>query len=162
MIYIFPFCTALKPSFCTNAHTKDELMQFTMLSSLFNNVNMFLINLPQKSNVFFIFANRLPRKQKRADSAPLLPLKQIIILNMLHDLPDIAVQNIAKPVDGVFLHIAVVSQPIDLRTIYIMVRIKIILRNASFFHGCPQLIIYNHFSPVILILILTILSMAIK
>lgn len=63
--------------------------------------------------------------------------EQIVIGKMLHDILDPASQNIAKPIKGIDLNILIVAQPIELRTIYIVMGVQVILGNALAFHGFP-------------------------
>ena len=80
---------------------------------------------------------------------------------MLHDIFNIAMQNVAESVDRIGFYVAVLFQPVDLGTIHIMMRIKIILRDPLFFHCLPQSVVFYH-RTLTLIFLLTIFSMAIK
>ena len=80
---------------------------------------------------------------------------------MFHYIFDIAMQNIAKPVNRVCFDVTVLFQSIDLGSVHIMMRIKVILRNPFIFHCFPQSVIFYHRTPILNFL-LTNLSMAIK
>ena len=55
--------------------------------------------------------------------------KHVIIIEMLHDILNAAMQDITKPVYGIHLNILIMSQPIKLRTVDMISRIKVILRD---------------------------------
>ena len=77
----------------------------------------------------------------------------IIVREMLHDVLDTALQDVAELVDGIDLHILIVPEPIELGAVYIIMGIKIVLRNAPLLHGLPQTVVFYHFdSPVSFIL----------
>ena len=59
------------------------------------------------------------------------------------DIPD-AFQNIAELINGIGFHIFVMAQPIDLRPVYIVMRIQRILCDAPILHRLPEAIIFYH------------------
>ena len=69
----------------------------------------------------------------------------IIVREMLHDVLDAALQDVAELVDGIDLHVLVVPEPIELGAVYIVMGIKIVLRNTPLFHGLPQTVVLYHF-----------------
>ena len=71
----------------------------------------------------------------------------VIVREMLHDVLDAALQDVAELVNGVDLHVLIVPEPIELGAVYIIISIKIILRNAPLLHGLPQTVVLYHFCP---------------
>ena len=71
----------------------------------------------------------------------------VIVGEMLHDVLDAALQDVAELVDGIDLHVFIVPEPIELGAVYIIMGIKIILRNAPLLHGLPQTVVLYHFHP---------------
>ena len=69
----------------------------------------------------------------------------IIVREMLHDVFDTALQDVAELVDGIDLHVLIVPEPIELGTVYIIMGIKIILGNTPLLHGLPQTVVFYHF-----------------
>jgi hypothetical protein len=63
--------------------------------------------------------------------------ESVVIGNMLHDLFDTALQDVAQPVNGIDFHILVVAQTIQKRSVDVMVGIQVVLRNALLLHGYP-------------------------
>ena len=61
----------------------------------------------------------------------------IIIGNVLHDVLHPAAEDVAKLIDGVDLYILILTKAVDLRPIYIMMGIQIVLGDAPCFHGLP-------------------------
>ena len=73
-------------------------------------------------------------------------LKLIIVGDVLHDILHAAVENIAQLVDGIDLYILVLTEPVDLRTVDIVVGVQVVLCDTAFFHGLPQSVISDHFN----------------
>ena len=71
----------------------------------------------------------------------------VIVGEMLHNVLDAALQDVAELVDGVDLHVLIVPEPIELGAVYIVMGIKIILGNALLLHGLPQTVVCYHFHP---------------
>ena len=69
----------------------------------------------------------------------------IIVREMLHDVFDAALEDVAELVDGVDLHVLIVPEPIELGAVYIIMGIKIILGNTPLLHGLPQAVVLYHF-----------------
>ena len=69
----------------------------------------------------------------------------IIVREMLHDVLDAALQDVAELVDGIDLHVLIVPEPVELGTVYIIMGIKIILGNTPLLHGLPQTVVFYHF-----------------
>ena len=69
----------------------------------------------------------------------------IIVREMLHNVLDAALENVAELVDGVDLHVFVVPEPVELGAVYIIMGIKIILGNTPLLHGLPQTVVLYHF-----------------
>ena len=61
----------------------------------------------------------------------------VIVGEMLHNVLDAALQDVAEFVDGVDLHVLIVPEPIELGAVYIIMGIKIVLGNAPLLHGLP-------------------------
>ena len=72
-------------------------------------------------------------------------LKPIVIGKMFHNILYPAVQNVAQPVDGVDFHVFVLTQTVKLGAVYVVVSVKIILRNTPMFHGLPETVVFDHF-----------------
>ena len=62
---------------------------------------------------------------------------------MLHDILHTTVQNVAQPVDGVGFHIQILAESVKLGAVNIVVRIEVVLRNTTLFHGFPQPVVSN-------------------
>ena len=73
-------------------------------------------------------------------------LEAIVIREVFHNIFNTALENVAKFVDGINFHIQILAKTIDLRTVYIMMGIQIILCNAPLFHCLPQSIVSDHLS----------------
>ena len=71
----------------------------------------------------------------------------VIVGEMLHDVLDAALQDVAELVDGIDLHVFIVPEPIELGAVYIIMGIKIVLGNAPLLHGLPQTVVLYHFHP---------------
>lgn len=71
-------------------------------------------------------------------------LKYILIGKMFHNIFHIALENITQTINGVYFHIAIVSQTIDLGTVDIIMGVQIILGNTTQLHGFPQAVVFNH------------------
>ncbi len=69
---------------------------------------------------------------------------------MFHNVFNIAMQNIAESVDRIRFNITILFQSVDLRTIHVMMRIKIILRDPFFFHRLPQSVVFYHRTPTLI------------
>ena len=69
----------------------------------------------------------------------------IIVREMLHDVLDAALEDVAEFVDGIDLHVLIVPEPVELGTVYIIMGIKIILGNTPLLHGLPQAVVLYHF-----------------
>ena len=50
----------------------------------------------------------------------------IIVREMLHDVLDAALEDVAELVDGIDLHVLIVPEPIELGAVYIIMGIKIV------------------------------------
>ena len=71
----------------------------------------------------------------------------IIVWEMLHDVLDAALQNVAEFVNGIDLHVLVVPEPVELGTVYIIMGVQIILGNTPLLHGLPQTVVFYHIYP---------------
>ena len=71
----------------------------------------------------------------------------IIVREMLHDVLDAALEDVAEFVDGIDLHVLIVPEPVELGAVYIIMGIKIILGNALLLHGLPQTVVCYHIHP---------------
>ena len=71
----------------------------------------------------------------------------VIVGEMLHNVLDAALQDVAELVDGIDLHVLIVPEPVELGAVYIIMGIKVILRNAPLLHGLPQTVVCYHFHP---------------
>ena len=71
----------------------------------------------------------------------------IIVREMLHNVLNPALQDVAELVYGIDLHVFVVPEPVELGAVYIIMGIKIVLRNAPLLHGLPQTVVCYHFHP---------------
>ena len=71
----------------------------------------------------------------------------IIVREMLHDVLDAALQDVAELVDGIDLHVLIVPEPVELGAVYIIMGIKIILGNTPLLHGLPQTVVLYLFCP---------------
>jgi len=71
----------------------------------------------------------------------------VIVGEMLHNVLDAALQDVAELVDGIDLHVLIVPEPIELGAVYIIMGIKIILGNTPLLHGLPQTVVCYHFHP---------------
>ena len=60
---------------------------------------------------------------------------------MLQNILNPALQNIAKLVYSIDLHILIVAQAIELGAVHIIVSIEVILRDPFFLHSFPQAVI---------------------
>ena len=69
----------------------------------------------------------------------------IIVREMLHDVLDAALQDVAELVDGIDLHVLIAPEPVELGAVYIIMGIKIILGNTPLLHGLPQTVVFYHF-----------------
>ena len=70
--------------------------------------------------------------------------EMIIVRDVLHNVFHAAVQDVAKPVDGVGFYILIMPKSVQLGAVYIIMSIEGVLRNAPFFHRLPQTVILNH------------------
>ena len=68
----------------------------------------------------------------------------IIVGKMLHNVLNAALQDVAELVYGIDLHVLIVPEPVELGAVYIIMGIKIILRNAPLLHGLPQTVVFYH------------------
>ena len=71
----------------------------------------------------------------------------VIVGEMLHNVFNPALQDVAELVDGIDLHVLIVPEPIELGAVYIIMGIKIILGNTPLLHGLPQTVVCYHFHP---------------
>ena len=71
----------------------------------------------------------------------------VIVWEMLHNVLNPALQDVAELVDGVDLHVLIVPEPVELGAVYIIMGIKIILGNTPLLHGLPQTVVCYHFHP---------------
>ena len=71
----------------------------------------------------------------------------VIVGEMLHNVLDAALQDVAELVDGIDLHVLIVPEPVELGAVYIIMSVKIILGNALLLHGLPQTVVCYHFYP---------------
>lgn len=62
----------------------------------------------------------------------------VIVGEMLHNVLDAALQDVAELVNGVDLHVLIVPEPIELGAVYIIMGIKIILGNTRCFMVCHR------------------------
>lgn len=73
-----------------------------------------------------------------------MALEMVIIRKVLHDVLNTALQDVAEPIDGIDLNILVLPKPVDLGSVYVEVRVQIILRDAPLLHSLPQTVIFYH------------------
>ena len=71
----------------------------------------------------------------------------VIVGEMLHNVLNPALQDVAELVDGIDLHVFVAPEPVELGAVYIIMGIKIILGNTPLLHGLPQTVVCYHFHP---------------
>jgi hypothetical protein len=71
----------------------------------------------------------------------------VFVGEMLHNVLDAALQDVAELVDGIDLHVLIVPEPVELGAVYIIMGIKIILGNTPLLHGLPQTLVCYHFHP---------------
>ena len=69
----------------------------------------------------------------------------VIVGEMLHDILDAAVQDVAELINGVDLYILIVPQPVELGAVYVVMGVQVILGNAPLLHGLPQTVVFYHF-----------------
>ena len=70
--------------------------------------------------------------------------KMIVVREVLHNIFHTAVQDIAQAVYGVDFQIHVFAEPIQYRTVDVMVGVQVILGNAAPLHCFPKSIIFDH------------------
>lgn len=63
---------------------------------------------------------------------------------MLHDILHPALEDVAQLVDGVGLHVLVVTQAVELGAVDVIVGVEVILGDAFGFHGEPEAVIFDH------------------
>ena len=86
-----------------------------------------------------------PYKSKTAPGIiPQVRLKMVIVREMLHNILNTALENIAQTINRIHFHIFVLTQTVNLRTIYIVMRVQGILGDIAFFHCFPKAIILYH------------------
>lgn len=61
----------------------------------------------------------------------------VVVGDVLHDIFHRAVEDVAQLVDGVCFHVLVVSETVELRAVYIVVCVEVILGDTLFLHGLP-------------------------
>lgn len=83
-------------------------------------------------------------KETRVETTRAVLLKLIIIREMFHNIPNTALKNIAQFINCVHFHIFILAQSVDLRTVYIMVGVQVILCNSLGLHRFPKTIIFYH------------------
>ena len=71
----------------------------------------------------------------------------VIVWEMLHNVLNPALQDVAELVYGIDLHVFVVPEPVELGAVYIIMGIKIILGNTPLLHGLPQTVVCYHIHP---------------
>ena len=71
----------------------------------------------------------------------------IIVWEMLHDVLNAALQDIAELVYCIDLHVFIVPEPVELGAVYIIMSVQVVLRNAPLLHGLPQTVVLYHFCP---------------
>ena len=71
----------------------------------------------------------------------------VIVWEMLHNVLDATLQDVAELVNGVDLHVLIVPEPVELGAVYIIMSVKIILGNALLLHGLPQTVVCYHIHP---------------
>ena len=71
----------------------------------------------------------------------------VIVWEMLHNVLDAALQDVAELVDGIDLHVLIVPETVELGAVYIIMSVKIILGNTPLLHGLPQTVVCYHFHP---------------
>ena len=96
--------------------------------------------MPIRSIHYFTITHQMARSFF-ANSEP------VIVGEMLHNVLDAALQDVAELVDGVDFHVLIVPEPIELGAVYIIMGIKIILGNTPLLHGLPQTVVCYHFHP---------------
>ena len=74
----------------------------------------------------------------------------VIVGEMLHNVLDATLQDVAELVNGVDLHVLIVPEPVELGAAYIIMGIKIILGNTPLLHGLPQTVVCYHFHPPVI------------
>jgi hypothetical protein len=64
-------------------------------------------------------------------------LETIVVGDVLHDILNAALENVAQFINCVCFNILIVAKPIDLRAIYIVMGIQVVLTDAAFLHSVP-------------------------
>jgi hypothetical protein len=90
-----------------------------------------------------LFYHKFWKKQDPSESDG---SEMVVIGEMLHDILDAAVQNVAKTVDGVDLHVPVLAEPVQLGAVDVVVGIEVVLGHAALLHCFPKPIIFDHTS----------------
>ena len=87
-----------------------------------------------------------PRKTGKTGKTgrPFLFLKEVVVGKMLHDILHTAVENIAELINGINLHILILTEAVQLSAVDIMVGIQVVLTDAALLHGLPQTVIFDH------------------
>lgn len=63
---------------------------------------------------------------------------------MLQDILHTAVENIAELINGINLHILILTEAVQLSSVDIMMGIQVVLTDAALLHGLPQAVIFDH------------------
>lgn len=63
--------------------------------------------------------------------------KMIIIGEVIHNILDAALQNVAQSVNGIDLHIFVLAESVQQRAVDVVVGVQVILGHAALFHSFP-------------------------
>ena len=71
-------------------------------------------------------------------------LRVLLIRHMLHNILNVAFQNGADTVKGKNLNVLILAELMQQTFTHLVLRIKVILGNMTFFHGFPQPVIFYH------------------
>ena len=79
----------------------------------------------------------MTKLRKIQDTSDLDGSKYIIVRNVLHDILDPAMEDVAQTVDGVGLNIFVLAEAVKLGAVDVVVGVQRILRYAALLHRFP-------------------------
>lgn len=68
----------------------------------------------------------------------------IVVRDMLHNILNIALQNIAEFVNCICFHILVVAEAVDLGAVHIEMGVQCVLCDTTFLHCLPETVIFDH------------------
>lgn len=69
---------------------------------------------------------------------------------MLHDIGNIASQNITELIDGVDFYVHIVAKPVNLTSAHVAMSVQMVFRNVFCCHCLPEFVILYHIcAPVV-------------